>query len=729
MGRVVAVIDALGHGTSYVYDELGNKTSQTDPNGHVTQWTYDNVRQVLSRILPMGMLEHFTYDLAGNLFSKVDFNGDTTTYQDDDMNRLILIRYADTSTVAYTYTLTGKRSTVVDVSGTVSYVYDSRGRITNVANPDGSSLTYTYDAAGNRLSTTVHSGTTVTSVHLYTYDALNRLTTVTDTESRVTSYEYDAVGNRTKITYPNGVEATYTYDDLNRLVTLENVAPNDSIISSYTYILGVSGNRLQVVEDNGRTVNYSYDDVYRLTEETITNDPAGVNDTIIYTYDDFGNRLTKTDSAGTISYIYDANDRLVDETGPGYTRTYVYDANGNRINDNDGTTSKTFTFDYENRMTVVQTATSQSTYTYDADGLRIGEDVDGVFKRYIFDKNRKYAKVLEERENDGTVMVRYAWGNTLDPLFMERGGTVSHYLADGNLNIRVLVDSAAGITDTYDLDAFGNMLNSAGSTTNNYLLHGQYYDANSGFYYLRARWMDPDTGTFMSLDPVVGSAFEPQSLHKYVFASNNPLVFYDPSGLFSLVELSATVNIAGILSMISLPIFFGMMAGVFIKYILGPGFRLRNSAIDILDVSPKFMRADSHIFGTDPISQAIKLLTLGNDIIRIGAMSIELANSLTKAFGAFQGLTSALKAGVSGASRARGALNDLISALGDMKKIAKRMDPLAKRLAKEIRETSGGGSGIKKKRKVEKAAAPFDVTSEQWKAVIGTVVSFVGGMP
>lgn len=736
MGQLIAVIDALGQTTSYAYDELGNKIRQTDANNHVTLWAYDNVGNLLSRTLPMGMSEHFTYDLAGNLESETDFNGATTHYTYDELNRLVLKTFTDNSSVSYTYTVTGKRASVTDANGTASYIYDIRNRLTTLSNPDGSSLIYTYDAAGNRLATTVQSGTTTTSSLVHEYDTLNRLIKVTDTNSGITSYEYDAIGNRTKMTYPNGVEARYTYDNLNRLVTLENVAPDNSTLSSYTYTLGASGNRLQVVENSGRTVDYAYDGIYRLTEESITNDPSGVTDTITYTYDAFGNRLTKMDSAGTIFYVYDANDRLTSETGAGFTRNYTYDSNGNRTGANDSTESKSFTFDFEDRMTAIQTTTSQSTYTYDDDGLRIGEDVDGIFKRYIFDKNRRFGKVLEERQSDGTVSARYTWGNTLDPICMERDGTVSHYLADGNLNIRVLVNDATAITDTYDLDAFGNILHSTGSTENSYLLHGQYYDANSGFYYLRARWMDPKNGTFISVDPAVGSPFEPQSLHKYVFAANNPLTKYDPTGLFTMVELMSTVNIAGILSLVSLPVFFGLMSWVFIEFILCTGFKLRHTAVKLLNgIATDFTPPAKlyHSTGNDPISLSIKIASLGNDIIRIGALSLELADSLKNTFGAFQGLASSMKNGLEGkyqsaADGGSGAVKTLKKELDNMKKIGKKLDGLVNRIAVEIRYDAEE-KPITKVNRMKKPAGGFKVQAEQWKKVSETCMDISAQLP
>ena len=61
LGRLTAVVDALGQRTEYTYDEAGNKLSQTDANGHTTRWTYDAVGRELNRTLPEGQTERYQY--------------------------------------------------------------------------------------------------------------------------------------------------------------------------------------------------------------------------------------------------------------------------------------------------------------------------------------------------------------------------------------------------------------------------------------------------------------------------------------------------------------------------------------------------------------------------------------------------------------------------------------------------------------------------------------------
>jgi RHS repeat-associated protein len=120
-------------------------------------------------------------------------------------------------------------------------------------------------------------------------------------------------------------------------------------------------------------------------------------------------------------------------------------------------------------------------------------------------------------------------------------GVVSFYGSDGNGNIRYLTDSSGAISDTYNYDAFGDLIASTGTTDNTYRYTGEQYDANLGFYFLRARYMNPNTGRFWTRDSIEGNIYDPASLHKYTYAGNDPVNRTDPSGNQYSLAVSITV--------------------------------------------------------------------------------------------------------------------------------------------------------------------------------------------
>lgn len=394
-GRLKDVTDAKGGVTSFTYNEVGNRLTQTDSNGNTKYWYYDDLGRVVRHRLPEGTAEEtYVYDPNGNVVEKTDFNGDTVEYRYDGYNRLTKKIYPDASEVSFTYIANGKRKTVTDSRGVTQYDYDALNRLEKVTNPDSTEIAYTYDAKGNRTSVTVPSGRSD-----YAYDDLNRLKTVTDPDGGVTTYVYNKIGNRKSVTYPNGVVAEYMYDRMHRLIKLENRNSAGDLISGYIYSLGPAGNRKQIEElHSGRVVKYSYDELHRLISEEIT-DPILGNDTISYSYDAFGNRLTKDGSDDTVTYSYNDNDELETENGSGSTVVYGYDDNGNDVSRN----GVIFGYNYENRL--VSAGSVQ--YAYDADGIRVSSSADGSVTDYVMDKNRQYAQVLEERGDASSVSYVY----------------------------------------------------------------------------------------------------------------------------------------------------------------------------------------------------------------------------------------------------------------------------------------------------------------------------------
>jgi RHS repeat-associated protein len=113
----------------------------------------------------------------------------------------------------------------------------------------------------------------------------------------------------------------------------------------------------------------------------------------------------------------------------------------------------------------------------------------------------------------------------------EPNGPTRFYVPDGHGSVRLLTDTAGAVTDTYTYDAFGILLAQSGPTTNWFRYAGEYYDPDLGLIHLRNREMNPNTGRFWTPDSFEGFQTDPLSLHKYLYAHNNPVNLTDPSGM------------------------------------------------------------------------------------------------------------------------------------------------------------------------------------------------------
>ncbi len=271
-----------------------------------------------------------------------------------------------------------------------NYNYDNMDRLTSKQTAEGT-LSYTYDAAGHVAS--IQSSNAGGASVSYSYDSLNRLQTVVDSRLGTTAYAYDAASNVATVTYPNGVQSTFAYDQLNRVTGLATQQ------TGYVYQRGPAGNLTSALELNNRQMTWNYDGIYRLTSETIANAPSGKNGTATYGLDPVGNRTSGSSSISGLSPIsgsYNADDQLASES---------YDQNGNVI----AASGKTFTYDSQNQLVAMNGGAVQ--LLYDGDGNRVAKLANGVTTRYLVDDLNPtgYPQVMDELAN-GAVTRTYTYG-------------------------------------------------------------------------------------------------------------------------------------------------------------------------------------------------------------------------------------------------------------------------------------------------------------------------------
>jgi RHS repeat-associated protein len=359
-------------------------------------------------------------------------------------------------------------------------------------------------------------------------------------------------------------------------------------------------------------VEYAYDDLYRLTGETRTGSHAYA---ITYTYDNVGNRLTQTRDGASTTYAYNTHDQLESETRATGTTQYGYDAAGRLISKTAGAGQTVYAWMDEDRMASATGPGLDVQYSYDADGRKVKEVSGTSVTQYLIDRQLPYGQVVLETDGGNQFMADYVFG--LERISQSRGGESHWYAADGQGSIRQLTDSNGTETDSYLYSAFGETIATAGNTINDFRYVGEEFDANTGFYYNRARWMDPKLGRFLGVDPLAGDIFAPASLHRYLYAKSSPISFWDPSGReYTLMDLQIAMDVKGVLdntirswigNSIALGAIHIRLTKILTDRILAPACEIMDETLMIMDVPGA---EDAYLKARDAYSNGIRLLEI-----------------------------------------------------------------------------------------------------------------------
>lgn len=560
LDRVTSATDPLGHATSTAYDKAGNKTSVTDKNGNVTSYTYDAAGRlatiaqkpdpsgspttvytttlgrddngnVTSVTQGNGAVTDYAYDALNRLTSTtthptgsttltttyaLDGNGNVTTrttadtvattYTYDNLDRLTQIAATGLSTISYDYDELNQRTSMTDGTGTTTYTYDRMGRLTQTAQPNGTT-SYVYDRDSNRTTLTYPGSSSVT----YSYSHAGRLSSLTDWGSRTTSYTYTPAGLAATVTLPNSMVTTYTYDRAQRLTNLTNVI-SSTTITSHAYTLDNAGNRTALTE-------------------FVSGITTGTSDTFGYTYDGL-ERLTAVTTTNAETFTLDGASNITARTGP--SKTFTIDGANRPTSDGTNTLtwssadrltgrgSDSFGFDPLDRLTSSTVSSTSRTYAYNGDGLLQSKSTGASTVNVLWDLATTPARLLVY----GSDKIVYGLG----PLYALNGTTVTTYARDGLKSIRAELNGSS-VNASWRYRAYGDVAQSNGASTPSALgFAGQLLDA-SGLYYMRARWYDSANGRFLTHDPERGDEVTPVTLNSFMYASANPAVATDPTGL------------------------------------------------------------------------------------------------------------------------------------------------------------------------------------------------------
>jgi RHS repeat-associated protein len=578
VGQITKTFDALDQATIYEYNNLGLKTKVIDPLGSITQYQYDDDGALyrttqpdntmlsieydlngspVKKIMEDGTHEGYTYDADGKVITSSDkaqqltsyvynaqglletkttLGSDQVSYAYDDMNQLQKTSYDNWATIdtAYSYNLAGQTTQTVKKSNTTTYKYDELGNLTYRGPPseqDGTS--YQYKDSLELQSITYPSGTKVD----YSYNLNSDLTDVTIGNQKIAQYQYDETNLPGTTTYGNGVTVKRDYNANDQLTGLDYKKPNSDSLYSYKASLnpvGMAAETTEIANGVTTTKNNDYDSRYRVTsiqENGLTSEE--------YEFD-ASNNLSKNKAT---TQSYNILNQLTSVTSQTKVTDYFYDTRGNRTSQlaqkSDDSSTTNYTWTANNQLSSVTLPTNKIiAYTYDENNLLQGKSVTDSTQsevkktEYVWDNNTEIPRLLEDSEN------LYIYGSSALPAAQVNKDTKEiQYLHTNNQGSVVAVtDDDGNQISSYQYDAYGNTTQETGDRNHKvtpFAYVGEYLDTDTGLYFLRARWYEPSTGTFISKDPANKISGE-----SYSYASGNPLFYTDPLGLMSWNDAS-----------------------------------------------------------------------------------------------------------------------------------------------------------------------------------------------
>lgn len=591
-GKLQKVIDACNIETSFTYDKRGNKLSMTDGKGNVTYYRYGAFGILAAVVNANGDTMSLKYDLMLNKARLLDENKHETLLSYNNMNLLAERKVADTNdVVSYKYDEAGNRVELTDATGTTTYEYDAANQLTERTKNGTTELSYSYDEVGNVTSVTDNKGNT-TEYGYDKSNRMTTVGFKVSGNTRTTTYTYDKNGNREAVIYHSGIREDYTYDKNNRLLKLTNSKPDGSVISSYEYTYDLAGRQISKTDSFG-TTRYTYDADGRVKQIEAPGkttvymfDEAGnrvsMNESFASEQSSgYIDRKTNAEVKYVLKkseYAYSNNNELLklvekmcDAGGKVlFSKVSVmkYDRNGNQTRQTveytkpkeDGATVAAPTFkgqvfgenaniafegmventmnDYDGFNRLKKTELIKTglrtivEFSYDGDDLRVRKTVkksSGNYTEevtnYLYDRQH----VILETDGTGNIKARYVKGiNYIARI--DGSNKLSYMLYNGHGDVVQTVSQTGNVENRYDYDIFGMPTLTIESYSCSIRYAGEYYDAETGLYYLRARYYNPQIGRFISEDSYWGEDSNPLSLNLYTYCQNDPIQFADPSG-------------------------------------------------------------------------------------------------------------------------------------------------------------------------------------------------------
>jgi RHS repeat-associated protein len=456
----------------WTHDAAGNVRSQLDRRGIETSMTYDGENRLLATQRDGLTKRTLTYDLAGNLATEADANGNLTTHTYNAANERIETRRPDDVIERWTYFPWGDLQSTTDADGvTTTRDYDLRRRLASETRPHGSSNAVTrhgYDGHGNRVATIRPLGPS----HRWSFgfDAAHRLQSVDSPAAMPATYDYDLADRRTRITDAQSQATTTTLDSLGRPTRVAYANGNFETIDLYDG----NGNVERRRDGNGNVIESTYDALDRLSTRSYvgSTQPADIiSETWTYNPNGQPTRIEQLEASGIVHATqrsYDRQSRLDASTDRHDIATaHEYDAQDNRVARSDPEGRTVHQFDRLNRLRSVQPTDEPAIAIEYTPAGRIKTQVypNGARADYTYDAAGRVETITHTQSGITTATLTYGYdanGNRESETHASPAGnrtTIYEYDLDDRLTRTEVTDETGTTTITdYTLDGVGNRL-------------------------------------------------------------------------------------------------------------------------------------------------------------------------------------------------------------------------------------------------------------------------------
>lgn len=569
----------------------------------VTKVTHDSAGRMTRLDDPDTGVSQYQYDANGNLIRSTDARNQSVIRQYDALNRLSELSYTDVPSGQilkhiYTYdtgigtNLIGRLARVQSPACDTVYSYDGEGKIAlkrRVIDGVPYDVALAYDASGRTTMMTYPDGMRLEHDYDAVTQALDRLTDPDTGQVWLANVDMSEFGQAKTLALGNTVSRQMEFDWIGRATQIATNS-NAGALSDLRYTFDANSNIARIQELQGPsprgTMNYVYDTLDRLTKAygtTMSGENAGTVDAprFQYAYDPLGRMtynsrfLNPSYSGYTLRYEYSGNptsDRpahavrgiLFEKTAQPtvYAHRFEYDLAGNLLSSTDEAAALTG----ENVLA--------RTYAWDALGrLKSVTTGSGVTTSFVYDHSR--TRVKKTSSTGATVtyigdvaevtpagMTKHIFAGPIRIATIQTDGRKLFTLTDHLRSSTLITDETGAVVQRMDYEPYGAPIQNARSANPAGVRHtytGQENDTESGLMYYGARYYDPVVGMFTSPDTwtrrpdapqrfeepdlFVSADMDPQSLNRFAYCRNNPMIYVDETGEFFFIPILVAVAV------------------------------------------------------------------------------------------------------------------------------------------------------------------------------------------